>query len=65
MTITDFFQRPKSATHKKYEALRAFYLENKSAAEVSKLFGYSKATVYSLPRDFKRQFLSGESTAVN
>ncbi len=47
-----FFQFPQEITHKKYEALRAFYLEGKSAAEVAQQFGYTVSTVYSLTRDF-------------
>ena len=30
-----FFQFPQEIAHKQYEALRAFYLEGKSAAEVA------------------------------
>ena len=49
-----FFQFPQEITHKHYEALRAFYLEGKSAAEVAQQFGYTVSAVYSLTRDFNQ-----------
>lgn len=41
MDATEFFEHPQAAAHKQYEALRAFYVENKSAAEVAQQFGYT------------------------
>ena len=55
MRASEFFQHPQTAAHKKYEALRAFYVEGKSAAEVAQQFGYTLSSFYSLTRDFKRQ----------
>jgi len=52
-----FFQTPQNITQKQYEALRSFYLENKSASEVAAHFGYTLSSFYSLIRDFK-QFLN-------
>lgn len=49
----DFFLSPSSSTHKQYEALRAFFIEKTSAEVVAQKFGYSKATIYSMIRDFK------------
>ncbi len=49
-----FFQFPQQITHKRYEALRAFYLEKKSASEVAQQFGYTVSAVYSLTRDFNQ-----------
>ena len=49
-----FFQFPQETTHKQYEALRAFYLEGKSAAEVAQQFGYTVSAFYSLTRDFNQ-----------
>src|SRR6516165_3866860 len=57
MKPKDFFQTPLSPTQKQYEALRAFYLEEKTASEVAAQFGYTLSSFYSLTRDFK-QFLT-------
>ncbi len=35
MEASEFFQHPLLAAHKQYEALRAFYVEGKPAAEVA------------------------------
>ncbi len=52
---TEYFANPISTSHKQYLALRAFYFENMSAAEVSRKFGYTINAVYSLVRDFKKE----------
>ena len=54
MDTTDFFNHPTTPAHKQYEALRAFYLEGKSATEVAQSFGYTLSSFYSLTRDFKQ-----------
>jgi len=41
---------------KQYEALGAFYFENKNAKEVASFFGYTKNSFYSLARDFSNYF---------
>lgn len=48
-----FFLRPQDAAHRRYEALRAFHVDGRSAQEVSGLFGYTVSTVYTLVRNFK------------
>ena len=55
MGASEFFQHPQTAAHKQYEALGAFYVEGKSAAEVAQQFGYTLSSFYSLSRDFKRK----------
>ena len=55
MNAIDFFTSPQSSTHKQYEALRAFYVEGRSASDVAQAFGYSVSSFYSLNRDFKQQ----------
>ena len=54
MRPIEFFRSPQHITHKHYEALRAFYLEAKSAREVAQQFGYTLSSFYSLTRDFNR-----------
>ena len=51
--LCDFFDRPALPTHKKYEALRSFFYEKKSAEEVAKKFGYKLSYFYNLTRDFR------------
>ena len=59
-----FFKNTKNTAHKKYEALRAFYYEGKSAAQVAKMFGYTKNAFYSITRDFNKD-LKEDSYPVN
>jgi len=54
MRPVEFFQSPQHITHKRYEALRAFYFEAKPAHEVAQQFGYTLSAFYSLTRDFNR-----------
>jgi len=54
MKAKSFFKNIKNIAHKKYEALRAFYYDRKSADQVSKEFGYTKNAFYSITRDFNR-----------
>lgn len=49
----DFFLRPRDPMHKRYEALRASFVDGLSAQEVAQRFGYSIHTVNALRRDFK------------
>jgi hypothetical protein len=64
MTPKTFFQTPLRAAQKQYEALRAFYLEEKTASEVAAKFGYTLSSFYSLTRDFK-QLLAQSDQPVN
>lgn len=47
-SLSDFFRNPTSTTHRQYEALRAHYVEGKSAAEAAGRFGYRLSSYYSL-----------------
>jgi transposase-like protein len=49
----DFFARPLSPTHRRYEALRAYLYEGRSAAEVAHAFGYTTQALRSAVRDFR------------
>lgn len=59
MDALNFFKTPSSSPQKQYEALRSFYIEKASAEVVAQKFGYSKATVYSMIRDFKHRLQMG------
>jgi len=48
------FLRPREALHRQYEALRAFFVEEASAAQVAARFGYTLHTVNALVRDFRK-----------
>ena len=48
MLCADTFLHPQLTTHKQYEALRAYYVEELSAAEAAERFGYTLNSFYSL-----------------
>lgn len=49
----EFFVSPEGAAHRRYEALRAYFVEGLSAAEAGARFGYTEATVAAMARDFR------------
>lgn len=55
-----YFSSPRSTAQKKYEALRAFFWEKKSARQVAQSFGYTLSALYSLTRDFRQQLNQGD-----
>jgi transposase len=48
------FTRPTVAAHRRYEALRAYYVEELPAAEIAARFGYTKASVQTLISRYRR-----------
>jgi hypothetical protein len=50
---TRFFAAPEATRQRQYEALRAYFLEDCSAAEVAARFGYSPAAFRSLAHQFR------------
>jgi hypothetical protein len=50
-----FFLQPQNPVHRQYEALRAFFVEQRPAEEIAARFGYTVASIYSLVRDFKQR----------
>lgn len=68
MNPEHFFRSPQHPTQRRYEALRAFYLEGQTAEQVAARFDYTLSSVYSLTRDFKHQLnsnVAGEQFFVN
>lgn len=59
MNITKFFLKPVDSTHRQYEALRMFFVENKTADQVATKFGYTINTIYTLVRDFRAKRKQG------
>jgi Transposase DDE domain group 1/Helix-turn-helix domain len=49
----EFFAEPADPTQRRYEALRAYLLEGRPAAEVAAAFGYTTETLNSIVRDFR------------
>ncbi len=49
----EFFARPASPAHRRYEALRAYLYEGLPAAEAAAAFGYTPASLLSAARDFR------------
>ena len=47
-----FFTAPSDVAQRRYEALRAYFVEGASAAEVAGRFGYAQSTVVAMVRDF-------------
>ena len=54
MQYKKFFEEPKLSSHKRYEALRSFIIEGKTASYVASKFGFTVNSVYSLVKDLKR-----------
>ena len=50
-----FFTAPGDVAQRHYEALRAYFVEESTAAEVAARFGYAPSTVVAMVRDFTAQ----------
>ena len=48
-----FFLQPQETFHRRYEALRAYFLEDRSQAEVADRFGYRVSSLKSLVSRFR------------
>jgi transposase len=57
---TQFFLNPQQPTHRRYEILRALFIDRLPAKEVAKIFGCSVFTVNAIKRDFKEDIRSGK-----
>ncbi len=53
-TLADRFLVPVNATHRQYEALRAFFVEGLPSAEAARRFGYSPGAFRVLCHDFRQ-----------
>ena len=55
--LTDFARRflePSNATHRQYEALRAYFVEGVSSAEAARRFGYTPGSFRVLVHKFRQ-----------
>ena len=55
----NFFGQPAQTLHRRYEALRAFFLEHRPLPEVARAFGYSYGSLRNLVADFRAQCQAG------
>jgi hypothetical protein len=53
LQATQFFAAPEATRQRQYEALRAYFLDNRLAAEVAARFGYSTASFRALCHQFR------------
>jgi transposase len=51
----EFFARPTHPYHRRYEALRAVFLDGRSQKDVAEDFGYRYSTLRQLIYEFRRQ----------
>jgi transposase len=49
----EFFADPQDTPQRRYEALRAYFLEGATAAQAAARFGYAEASVQAMVRDFR------------
>lgn len=56
-----FFLEPNQTLHRRYEALRAVFVDQQPQMEVAKRFGYTYATLRRLVSDFRAQCRAGQS----
>src|SRR5208282_1947176 len=52
--LSQVFLEPTNATHRQYEALRAFFVEGTSSAEVARSFGYTPGSFRVLVHQFRQ-----------
>ncbi len=51
---SQFFLQPANSTHRQYEALRAFFVDNLSSSEIAERFGYSTESFRVLCHQFRK-----------
>jgi hypothetical protein len=56
-----FFAHPTETLHRRYEALRAVFLDQRPLTEVAKRFGYRYGTLRNLVAAFRAQSRTGQS----
>jgi Transposase DDE domain len=55
MDLAQGFLTPTNATHRQYEALRAYFVERQPGPEVARRFGYTPGSLHQLIHQFRRQ----------
>lgn len=49
----EYFTDPQAPAQRRYEALRCYFVEQRSAAEVGERFGYSPAVVHQMASELR------------
>ena len=57
---TDYFLNPEQANHRRYEALRAVFVEEESLQDVAQRFGLTYGSIRNWTSDFRRSRDAGE-----
>lgn len=65
MDMSSVFIAPQGILQKRYEALRCFFVEGRTAEWISSAYGYTIPTVYSLIRDFKKNVQNDKNWVTN
>jgi hypothetical protein len=55
LTLASRFLEPANSTHRQYEALRAFFVEQTSSAKAAARFGYTPGSLRVLVHQFRKQ----------
>jgi DNA-binding CsgD family transcriptional regulator len=55
-----FFLQPTQDLQRRYEILRAFFIEHQTTTDIARQFGLSRGTVRNLVSDFRRQCRAGQ-----
>ena len=59
MEPEEYFKFQQSVSKKRYDALRAFFVDQLPASEVAQTYGYTLSSFYSLIRDFRKHLKKG------
>ena len=59
-----FFLQPTETLHRRYEALRAYFVERQSLGEVAQRFGYRYTALRDLICDFRAQCRRGDFSLI-
>src|SRR5947209_13430277 len=54
LTCSRFFTEPSNATHRQYEALRAYFVEGASSKQAAQRFGYTPGSFRTLVHQFRK-----------
>ena len=57
-----YFLEPTQPLHRRYEVLRAFFVERLPQADIAARFGLTPQTVQSLVRDFRAERQAGQAS---
>lgn len=56
----DFFRQPTQTLHRRYEALRAFFLDRRPLPEIAQAYGYRPGTLRNLVAEFRAHCRQGQ-----